>query len=78
MTTRTLRIQIPEEDAEFVESYAKKHGKSVDEMLDQFIKELQQQESRHLHPEVQKITGILPEDVDVREEYYRHIRGKHQ
>ena len=77
MATKTITIHIPEEDARFVEEYAQKHGRSVDEVLDTYIKQLQQRESGGLHPEVKKMTGILPADIEVEEEYYRHIMEKH-
>jgi hypothetical protein len=78
MGTKTVTIEIPEEDARFVEEYAEKHDLSVDDVLDTYIRRLQQRESQGLHREVRKMTGILPADINVKEDYYRHITEKHR
>jgi len=61
-----------------METYAKKHGKSVAELLDNYIRHLQRRESQTLHPEVTKMTGILPEIIDVEPQYHQHMVDKHQ
>jgi hypothetical protein len=78
MGTKTVTIVIPEEHARFVEDYAERHGRSVDDVLDTYIKRLQERESPELHPEVKKMTGILPADIEVEKEYYRRIMEKHR
>ena len=34
--------------------------------------------SRTLHPALAAITGILPESLEVRDDYYQHLLRKHQ
>lgn len=34
--------------------------------------------SRTLHPALAAITGILPEHLEVRDDYYQHLLRKHQ
>ncbi len=34
--------------------------------------------SRTLHPALAAITGILPEQLEVRDDYYQHLLRKHQ
>jgi len=78
MTTKKLTVELPEDDVDFMEAYAKKHGKSIADLLGPYIRRLQQRESRTLHPEVTKMTGVLPEDIDVVSEYHQHQVKKHQ
>jgi len=78
MTTKTLTVQLPAEDVEFVEAYAKQQGKSVSEVLDQYIHWLQSRETDALHPEVRKMTGILPAEIEAEAEYHQHILEKHR
>jgi len=78
MTTKKLQVELPAEDVEFMEAYAKEHGKSVADVLAQYIQRLKSRQSQDLHPEVKKITGVLPPDLDVKSEYHQHIVDKHQ
>jgi len=78
MTTKTLKVELPEDDVDFMEAYAKKRGKSVADLLDHYIRRLQQRDVTTLHPEVTRMTGILPEDIDVEAEYHQHQAKKHQ
>jgi uncharacterized protein (UPF0254 family) len=78
MATKILKIELPEEEVNFVESYAKEHGRSVADLLDIYIQRLQRRESADLHPEVKRMTGILPEEIQVEDEYRTHVLGKHK
>ena len=78
MAKKTLQVELPEEEVNFMESYARKQGKSVAEFLEQYIQRLQTLDADSLHPEVTRMTGILPEHLDVESEYYEYIREKHQ
>ncbi len=78
MTTKKLQVELSADDVEFVESYAEKHGKSVAEVLAQYIQRLKSRQSPALHPDVKKITGILPAELDVASDYHQHIVEKHQ
>lgn len=78
MSTKTLKIELPEEDVEFMETYAQQRGKSVADLLDAYIQRLQAHASRALHDEVTKMSGILPEELDVEIEYHQHVMEKHR
>ena len=78
MAKKILQVELPEEDVNFMESYARKQGKSVSEFIEQYIQQLQTLDAGSLHPEVTRMTGILPEDLDVVSEYHEYIRDKHQ
>jgi hypothetical protein len=78
MAKKILQVELPEEDVNFMESYARKQGKSVAEFIEQYIQQLQTRNAGSLHPEVTRMTGILPKDLNVKSEYYEYIREKHQ
>jgi len=78
MASKTLYVELPEGDVDFMEAYARRHGKSVADLLGMYIRHLRQRESRDLHPEVTKMTGIIPKDIDVSSQYLQHMVDKHR
>lgn len=77
METSKLTVRLPTKDLLFAKEYAKNHGISLTELIDRYFEHLQQSTQGQLHPEVQKITGLIPQSVDIREEYLEYIQGKH-
>ncbi len=78
MSTAELIIHLPVSDIEFLKQYAKSHGSTVSELIEQYIQSLQASQQAPLHPDIQKITGILPSDIDAQAVYYQHVLKKHQ
>lgn len=75
MPERTVHLS--ETDAETLESYAQKHGLTVDEVIRRLVESLRHSDAEDIHPKVRAITGLVPSDVDVEEEYSRHQLRKH-
>ncbi|MGQ9425228.1 DUF6364 family protein [Gilvimarinus sp. F26214L] len=75
--TNKLTIRLPVQDVAFVKQYAKTHGLTVTEVIDRYLRRIRALESREPAPELDFISGILPPDVDLEEEYRRHQIEKH-
>jgi hypothetical protein len=78
MNATEMTVQIPREEAEFLEAYAKEHATSVAEIFTRYARRLQSTTRRVPHTENVKFTGSVPVDVDAREAYRKHVVDKHQ
>jgi hypothetical protein len=81
METTQLTIQLPKTEVSFLEEYTRRHKISIADLIDTYIKQLQEAEntvSSGIDAELEQHTGIIPDDIDVEHEYYEHIEGKHQ
>ncbi|NJO17971.1 MAG: hypothetical protein HC877_20265 [Thioploca sp.] len=74
----TLNISLPQTDLEFLQQYAQQQNLTVSEVITQWVRCLQVREKPSLHPQLATITGILPTNLNVRDDYYQHILRKHQ
>ena len=74
--TTKLTIRLPREDVDFAKSYAKAHGMSVTEIIDRHLRALRSQE-QPLSPELTRIKGLIPADVNAQELYKNHLFAKH-
>lgn len=78
MATRKLTIRLPEEDIEFAKKYASKHGITLTELIDRYLKQLRRRPEGGIHPDIQRFSGIIPEDIDAPKEYHEAMEDKHQ
>lgn len=78
MEMTELNIQVPSDDARFIEEYAARAGRSVSEVLEEYIRQLRSSRRPQIHPALEAITGLLPAELDVKEEYARGLLGKHR
>lgn len=80
MTERTkLTVRLPKENLEFVKRYAAEHHLTVTDVLNRHLTRLREgTEGRPIHPSVEKISGLVPPDVDARALYHDHLLGKHE
>ena len=76
MKAREVTVQLPQEEADFLEAYAKEHATSVAEIFARFAKRLQSTAQRKPHPDNVKFTGSVPAEVDARAEYREHVVKK--
>lgn len=80
-----LTIRLPQPEAAFLERYAARHCFSISELIDMYIKQLQIAEQffasaakdAAIEAEFQQHAGVIPSDVDVRQEYYEYLEEKH-
>jgi hypothetical protein len=75
--TTKLTIRLPRRDVEFVKNYASAHGLTVTEVIDRHLRRMRELEQYSPSPALDAITGLIPSDVDAREEYRRHLKQKH-
>ena len=74
-----LTVRLPEHNLDYLKRYAAEHGVTVTDVLDRFLTRLREgAEEQPIHPEVQKIVGLIPADVDARALYYEHLVEKHR
>ena len=78
MNATEVTVQMPREEAEFLESYAKEHATSVAEIFTSYARRLQSTTRRIPHPENVRFSGAVPADVDAREDYRKHVIDKHR
>ncbi len=78
MSKAELKLELPVEEIEFLEAYANQHRTPVSDVVAGLVKGLHRPPRREIHPEVQKITGIIPPEVDVKEAHLQHILEKHK
>jgi len=71
-----LTVRLPKSDLDFAKQYAQAHRITVTELIGRYLRSLRGGGgSGTIHPEVEKISGLIPSEVDARAEY--HARGKH-
>jgi len=78
MATAKLTVRLPREEIEFAKQYAQEHRVTVAELFDRYLRRLQEASGAAIHPEVEKISGIIPPDVDARAAYLDHLARKHR
>ena len=78
MNDAKMTIRLPAEDLEFAKAFAKDHNLSLTALIHRYLSNLRKyNEVQTIHPAIKEITGLIPSDVDVRDEYRTHIRDKH-
>lgn len=78
MGTRKLTIRLPEEDIDFAKEYAARHGMTMTQLIDRYLKVLQRRPEGQLHPDIVRFSGILPENIDARDVYHAGQEEKHK
>jgi hypothetical protein len=78
MKATEVTVQLPREEAEFLETYAKEHSTSVAEIFTRYARRLKSTARHTPNLENVKFSGSVPADVDAREVYRKHIVDKHR
>jgi hypothetical protein len=78
METTKLTVRLPRRDLEFAKRYAQAHRMTVTELIDRYLRSLQTGAGAAIHPEVEKISGLIPSDIDAKSEYLEHVLRKHR
>ena len=78
METRELTVQLPKDDIEFAERYAEEHRMTVAELIDRYLRRLRTGGKASIHPDVERISGLVPPDVDAEALYRAHLLEKHK
>jgi len=78
METAELTIRLPKKDLEFATQYARAHGLTLAQLIDRQLRRLRSRTQSEIHPEVERISGLVPPQVGARAEYREHVLKKHQ
>ncbi len=79
METQELTVLLPRGDLEFARQYAKAHQITVTELIDRYLRSLRGgSRSGAIHPDVEKLSGLIPAEVDVLAEYREHAARKYR
>lgn len=79
MTTK-LTLTVEESVIKRAKSYAKKTGRSLSELIENYLDSITSEHSENeLSPKLKKIVGVvkLPEDFDEKTELRTHLEKKH-
>jgi hypothetical protein len=77
MKTTELTVQLPEDEARILETYAKEHALSLSELLARFAQRLRSAPGAP-HPADIQFTGAIPTNLNAREEHRQHLERKHR
>ncbi len=78
MDTAKLTVRLPKAHIEFAKRYARAHRLTLTELIDRHFRRLRGREEGEIHPEVEKISGLVPPTVDAEAEYHEHLLKKHR
>jgi hypothetical protein len=78
METAKLTVRLSKKDLEFAKRYAQEHQITVTELIDRYLQRLQAGLDSPIHPEVEKISGLVPSDVEVEPIYREYLLSKHR
>ncbi|MGH8502383.1 MAG: DUF6364 family protein [Gammaproteobacteria bacterium] len=78
METSKLTVRLPADEIRFVKEFAKCHGMTVTEVIHRYFTRLQASHQNAIHPEIAKLAGSIPSDVDAKAEYNQHLDDKHR
>lgn len=78
MSTRKLTVRLPEEEIDFAKTYAARHGLTLTDLIDRYLKQLRRQPEGDLHPDILRFSGIIPGHLDGRDEYRNAMEDKHR
>jgi hypothetical protein len=73
--TTKLTIRIPVQDALFAKQYAHEHGITVTEVIDRYLRQLA---GYSPSADLEKITGLIPADIDAEAIHRQHQLDKHR
>jgi hypothetical protein len=77
METVKLTVRLPKNDLDFAKQYAQAHRITVTELIDRYLKSLRGGTGT-IHPEVEKISGLIPATVDGAADYRHHVVEKYR
>lgn len=71
-----LTVDLPSNEIDFLNRYAKRHKTTVPNLVDRWIKSLKSKPA--IHPDIKKLTGILPKEIDFEKAITNYIMEKHK
>ena len=74
----TLSIPLPDEDLDFLKTFAHRQGTTAEHWLAGHARALRLNLQAPLHPDVAAATGVLREATDPQSEYLEYLERKHR
>jgi hypothetical protein len=78
METQKLTVRLPADDIAFLKGYARRHRITVTEALHRYLYRLRELEGADIHPEVSRLAGLAPSEIDAKEMQVAHLEEKHR
>ena len=78
MDTAKLTVRLSKAHIEFAKRYARAHHLTLTELIDRHFRRLRSEEEGGIHPDVERISGIVPSHVDAEAEYHEYLLKKHR
>ena len=60
METVELTLRLPQEEVELATRYAQEHGMTLADLIGRYLRHLRAVQCLPIHPEVEKISGLIP------------------
>jgi len=77
METETITLELSKNYLMFAEHYAKKYGISITEMFVDYLKTLEKIEQESHYFSLEKITGLISENIDAEKVYQDYLTEKY-
>lgn len=77
MGTVKLTVRLPKRELDLAKEYAKAHRLTVTELIERFFRSLRGGSSA-IHPEVERISGLIPPQIGAKAELSEHAERKHR
>ena len=78
MKDAKLTIRLPAGELDFAKAYAREHNMTLTALVHRFFSQLRKSRNADIPRSLEAITGLIPPDVDARDEYAAHLQGKHR
>lgn len=78
METAKLTVRLPKADIEFAKRYARAHQLTLTELINRHFRRLRGSQDLEIHPDVERISGLVPAQIDAEAEYHAHLVKKHR
>ena len=78
MNDAKLTVRLPSGDLDFARAYAREHGMTLTSLILRFFSQLRRAQGADVPRSLEAITGLIPPDVNARDEYAAHLEGKHR
>jgi len=78
MNDAKLTVRLPVGDLDFAKAYAREHGMTLTALVHRFFSQLRESQDSDIPRSLETITGLIPPDVNARDEYAAHLQDKHR
>ena len=78
MKNAKLTIRLPAGELDFAKAYAREHDMTLTALVHRFFSQLRRSQDTDIPRSLEAITGLIPPDVDTRDEYVTHLQRKHR